>query len=63
MNPQLLGGITSNDWSGTLTGAFYSDTHDQLWSFQATTETLEPSTWALLVPGFAGLWLWRHHGR
>jgi hypothetical protein len=67
--PDLTEGVTSNLWTGTLTGGFPTDavnTLNGLWSLHATTSTTsavpEPSTFALLVSGVA-FWLYRRESR
>lgn len=59
INPQLVGGISSHEWSGTFSTPLAG--LDKPWTFQARTQLPEPSTLALMAPIAVGLWVWRRH--
>lgn len=62
IDPRMIGGITSNAWSGSLMASLFPNARPQddwHWEFRASTEAPEPSTLALVAPLVVGLWLWR----
>ena len=62
IDPRMIGGITSNSWSGSLMASLFPNAAPQgdwHWEFRASTEMPEPSTLALMTPLVVGLWLWR----
>lgn len=59
IDPRLVNGVTSQNWNGSITAAFWTGRPEGMWDMRAATTLPEPSTLALIGPAIVGLWLWR----